>query len=180
MISAGVSPGPRGYVKSEGEQIYFESWGSGEAVVLTHGMGGNHAIWYQQIPALAAHYRVVTWDQRGFGRSTEVTGAIGPEPSVEDLATILDHLEIDRAHLVGQSMGGWPSLGFAIARPSRALSLVLADTIGGIFTKSIKQAFIDYGRDMAESPPPDQLPLGQHPAVGVQLAEEDQIGRAHG
>jgi pimeloyl-ACP methyl ester carboxylesterase len=173
MSPVSVLPGPRGFVESNGEQIYFECWGSGETVVLTHGMGGNHAIWYQQVPVMAAHFRVVTWDQRGFGRSTERTGAIGPEPSADDLGSILDHLEIDRAHLVGQSMGGWASLGFAIARPSRALSLVLADTIGGIFTESIRQAFLDYGRAMAESPAPDQLPLGKHPAVGVQLTEEN-------
>jgi len=171
--SAAVSAGPRGFVESEGEQIYFESWGSGETVVLSHGMGGNHAIWYQQVPVLAAHYRVVTWDQRGFGRSTDLTGNLGPEPSVVDLGRILDHLEIDSAHIVGQSMGGWGSLGFALAHPARTLSLVLADTIGGIFTATIRQTFLDYGRLIAASPPPDQLALGLHPAVGAQLADED-------
>lgn len=173
-MSASVIPaGPRGFVESDGEQIYFESWGSGEAVVLSHGLGGNHAIWYQQVPALAAHYLVVTWDQRGFGRSTIGTEAFGPEPSVNDMAVVLDHLEVESVHLVGQSMGGWASLGFALAYPERTNSLVLADTIGGIFTPAIRQALVDYGHLITASPPPDQLPLGQHPAVGVRLGEVD-------
>lgn len=90
-----------------------------------------------------------------------------------DLAGILEHLEIERVHLVGQSMGGWASLGFALAHPDRTASLVLADTIGGIFTPAIRQAFDDYAQLIAMSPPPDRLPLGFHPAVGTYLAEED-------
>lgn len=168
-----IPAGPRGFVESDGEQIYFESWGSGETVVLSHGMGGNHAIWYQQVPALAERFRVVTWDQRGFGRSTDLNDSSGPVASVGDLALILDWLEIDRTHLIGQSMGGWASLGFALTHPHRTLSLVLADTIGGIFTPTGRQAFLDYAEVIATSPPPDRLPLGYHPAVGAQLAETD-------
>ena len=74
-------------------------------MVLSRGSGGNHAVWYQQVPS--QKYRVVTWDQRGFGRSTDVNKHAGPGPAVEDLKTLLDHLGITRAHLVGQSMGGW-------------------------------------------------------------------------
>lgn len=168
-----IPAGPKGFVESDSEQVYFESWGSGETVVLSHGMGGNHAIWYQQVPALAEHYQVVTWDQRGFGRSTAASGEMGPGPSVGDIGRILDHLDVEQAHIVGQSMGGWASLGFALECPDRTSSLVLADTIAGIFTSRIRQAFMDYGEVIATSPPPDQLPLGSHPAVGGQLAEDD-------
>lgn len=173
MSNVFIPAGPRGFVESEGEQIYFESWGAGDTVVLTHGMGGNHAIWYQQVAALAADHQVIIWDQRGFGRSTNVTGRYGPEPSVRDVAAILNELEVERAHLVGQSMGGWASLGFALADPERARSLTLADTIGGIYTTKIRQSFLDYAEVIATSPPPSQLPLGAHPAVGGQLAAED-------
>jgi 3-oxoadipate enol-lactonase len=164
----------RGFIESDSEQIYFESWGDGaETVVLAHGMGGSHAVWYQQVPFLAQRYRVVTWDQRGFGRSTNNNGDIGPAPSVRDLQRLLDHLEIDRAHVVGQSMGGWPALGFTIAHPNRVISLTLADTIGGIFTPEIRQTLVEYELQIASGPPPDQLPLGEHPAVGGQLLNED-------
>lgn len=168
-----IPAGPRGFVESEGEQIYFESWGAGDTVVLTHGMGGNHVVWYQQVATLAADHHVVTWDQRGFGRSTSLTGRPGPETSVRDLAAVLDELDVERAHLVGQSMGGWASLGFALDESDRTISLTLADTIGGIFTPRIRQSFVDYAELIATSPPPSELPLGSHPAVGHQLAVED-------
>lgn len=164
----------RGFVDSDVERIYFECWGDGgEAVILGHGMGGNHAVWYQQVTFLAQRYRVVTWDQRGFGRSTSSSGAIGPIPSVDDMVCLLDHLQIDRAHIVGQSMGGWSALGFAIDHPERTISLVLADTTAGIFTPLIRKTLDDYGREIVAGPPPDKLPLGHHPAVGSQLLEED-------
>lgn len=173
MNQASIPAGPRGLVESDGEQIYFESWGEGETILFSHGMGGNHAIWYQQVPVFASRYRVVTWDQRGFGRSTGESGDIGPQPSVRDIEKILDHLGVERAHLVGQSMGGWATLGFAAAHPKKTHSVVLADTIGGIFTPDIKDAFEGYAELIASSPPPDSLPLGVHPAVGGQLADED-------
>lgn len=163
-----------GFVDSDTERIYFECWGdTGDAVILGHGMGGNHAVWYQQVAFLASDHRVVTWDQRGFGRSTRSSGDIGPVPSVRDMARLLDHLEIDRAHIVGQSMGGWSALGFAIDHPDRTISLVLADTTAGIFTPQIRQTFVEYGQEIVEGPPPDQLPLGGHPAVGSQLLDKD-------
>ena len=60
-----------GFVEHDGERIYFESVGAGDTVVLSHGAGGTHAVWYQQVVVLAQKYRVVTWDQREFGRSTD-------------------------------------------------------------------------------------------------------------
>ncbi|NOY56029.1 MAG: alpha/beta hydrolase [Actinobacteria bacterium] len=163
-----------GFIDSGTERIYFECWGDGdEAVILGHGMGGSHAVWYQQVAFLAPRYRVVTWDQRGFGRSTRITGDIGPVPSVGDMARLLDHLDIDRAHIVGQSMGGWSALGFAIDHPDRTISLVLADTTAGIFTPQIRRTLDDYGREIAAGPPTDRLALGLHPAIGSQLLDED-------
>ena len=162
----------RGFLNSDDERIYFESWGDGgEAIVFNHGMGGHHAVWYQQVAAFAEHYRVVTWDQRGFGRSTS-NGVIGPKPAVGDLERLLNKLEIDRTHIVGQSMGGWSALGFAIKHPHRTSSLVLADTTGGIFTAEIRRTLDEYGQGVASGPPPDAWPLGYHPAVGSQLQDE--------
>jgi pimeloyl-ACP methyl ester carboxylesterase len=163
-----------GLFDSDNERIYFECWGDAtETVILGHGLGGSHAVWYQQVASLVPRYRVVTWDQRGFGRSTAVSGDIGPVPAVRDLERLLDHLAIARAHVVGQSMGGWSALGFAIEHPERVLSLVLADTTAGIFTPQILQALTNYGLEMSKEPPVDQLPLGHHPAIGSQMLHED-------
>ncbi|MEK7794428.1 MAG: alpha/beta hydrolase, partial [Candidatus Hydrogenedentota bacterium] len=140
-----------------------------EAMIFSHGLGGNHAIWYQQVPVFAQDYRVVTWDQRGFGRSTNRMGKASPEAAARDLELLLNHLDIDKAHLIGQSMGGWCTVGFAAKHPERVRSIVLADTIGGIYTKEIEGLFDSYIQKAAQSPPPDKLPMGHHPALGIQL-----------
>ena len=127
-----------GFAVFGSEQIYYESSGSGEAVVLSHGAGGSHAIWMHQTPVLAEHYRVITWDQRGWGQSTDTVGLAGdPNTAVEDLRRLLDHLGVDKAHIIGQSMGGWVVVGFALRYPERTRSLTLANTYGGLTTEAM-------------------------------------------
>lgn len=110
--------------------LYFETHGEGPAIVFVHGVGGNHAAWFQQIPVFARSHRVVTYDQRGFGRSTD------PEQSsrsafATDLKALLDHLGLERVALVGQSMGGGTCVTFTQANPQRVAALVLSDTTQG-------------------------------------------------
>ena len=173
MGQAQIQRGPKGFFTSEGEQIYYESYGEGEVVILCHGFGGNHAIWYQQIPYLGQSYRVVTWDQRGFGRSSNEKEQSGPLAAVIDLKRLFDHLEIDQAHLIGQSMGGWAVLGLALRYPERVISLTLADTPAGISTPGIERAMEEVDRRSRTQSPPDQRPVGLHPAIGEQLAHQD-------
>jgi pimeloyl-ACP methyl ester carboxylesterase len=136
-------------------------------------MGGNHAIWYQQVPVFAAERRVVTWDQRGFGRSTNRAGEPTPSSAVADLRALLDALGVERAHVIGQSMGGWAAVGMALAHPERVRSLTVADSIGGIYTAAIEEQFDQYVAASAGRTPPDRLPLGEHPALGSSLARRD-------
>jgi len=162
-----------GFVETEGEQIYYEVTGTGPPVVLCHGLGGNHAIWYQQVPALSQEYQVITWDQRGFGRSTNENKKSSPMTAVRDLMALLDHLHIEKAHLIGQSMGGWAVMGFALEMPQRVITVTLADTIGGIYTREIGELFDAFIQHAMQSLPPDKLPITQHPAVGAELTESD-------
>jgi len=130
-----------GFVASAGERIYYEvvSADPGAApVVLCHGLGGNHASWWQQVGVLGHEFRVVTWDQRGFGNSTRRSGRFGPEAAVDDLVALVDHLGVDTAHVVGQSMGGWVAMGFALRSPARVASLTLTDTIAGAWTRDVE------------------------------------------
>jgi pimeloyl-ACP methyl ester carboxylesterase len=154
-----------GTCSSAGEDIAYELAGDGsEVVVLGHGLGGNHAAWFQQVPVLARRFRVLTWDQRGFGRSSNRAGDAGPPAAVDDLHVLLDHLGIERAHLVGQSMGGWCVVGFALRSPDRVRSLVVADSTGGIVNDTIMQALISAERrELAEGV------VGVHPAIGDGL-----------
>jgi 3-oxoadipate enol-lactonase len=159
-----------GTVASGGEEIYYESAGDGDAVVLCHGLGGNHAVWYQQVPVLAQTHRVVTWDQRGFGMSTNRANDAGPAAAVQDLTALLDHLSIDRAHVIGQSMGGWAVMGFATTSPGRVTSLVVCDSTAGVWTDAIGAIFA--GRERPAAPQPL---IGEHSAIGDSLRERDLV-----
>lgn len=135
----------RGTVTSAGEDIYWELTSTGSdddrpVVVLSHGAGGHHAVWYLQVPVLGEHFRVLTWDSRGFGNSTNRNEAPSADAAAADLAAVLDHLSVDRAHLIGQSMGGWHIAAFAIAHGSRVLSLTFADTVGSLWTDELREA----------------------------------------
>jgi 3-oxoadipate enol-lactonase len=159
-------------VDHDGESLYYEVTGdpSAPTVVLTHGAGGNHASWFQQVPALtAAGYRVVTWDSRGFGNSTCRAGAVGADIAAADLTAILDAVGAERVDLVGQSMGGWWVTAFTIAHPRRVQTLTLANTIGGLFTPELHGHF----RALLKAAPSDVARLGQHSAISAQLAIRD-------
>jgi 3-oxoadipate enol-lactonase len=117
--------------------LYYERTGSGPALVFLHGLGGNHLSWWQQVPYFMRHYECITVDQRSFGLSPDPEGLFN-RAHASDLARLLDHLKIDRAALVGQSMGGWTIVGCALEQPERIAAMVMADTPGGIFTPNMK------------------------------------------
>jgi 3-oxoadipate enol-lactonase len=162
-------------IAHDGESIYYEVAGANDArtVVLTHGAGGTHASWFQQVPALtAAGYRTVTWDSRGFGNSTCVSGTVGADIAAADLLAVLDAIGPAPAQpvdLVGQSMGGWWVTAFTIAHPERVRSLTLANTIGGLFTPELHAHF----RALMKAAPTDVVRLGRHSAISAQLATRD-------
>lgn len=168
-----------GFITRDEDRIYYEVSGDGdddkETIVFCHGLGGNHAIWYQQVAEFAPDYRVITWDQRGFGRSSgEATNALRPATAAADLAALLDHLGVESAHVVGQSMGGWTVLGLLLEHHERVKSLVLADTIGGIYTPEIRKKFLAYVAAARTTAPSDgNYPLGRHPAISAELVNRD-------
>jgi 3-oxoadipate enol-lactonase len=116
-------------VAAGGDQLWVEDTGGpGVPVVLLHPGIMDSTIWDALLPFLGAH-RVVRFDRRGFGRSPLATE---PFDAMTDLVTVLDHLGADRAHLVGNSMGGETSLALAVSRPERVASLsLLCPGIGG-------------------------------------------------
>ncbi len=122
-----------------GIDIHYQTYGEGDAIVFAHGAGGNLLSWWQQIPYFSQRYQCVTFDHRGFGHSADELEGPGSDSFVDDLAGLLDHLNVDRAHLVAQSMGGRTMLGFAVAHPQRTRSLVMADTVGGMDVEEVSE-----------------------------------------
>jgi 3-oxoadipate enol-lactonase len=118
-------------VQVNGIELYYEVHGDGPALVFAHGAGGNHLSWWQQVPVFSRRYCCVTFDHRGFGQSPDVPNGPGSQAFVQDLTGLLDHLKIERASLVAQSMGGRTCLGFTLEHPGRVQALVMADTTGG-------------------------------------------------
>ncbi len=166
----------KAFLANDGEQIYYETAGnpSGPVMVFAHGLGGNHISWYQQVAYFAPFCRVITWDQRGFGRTTNVTGKAGPQKAAADLAALVRHLDVGPVHVIGQSMGGWGSLGCTLQHPELVRSLVMADTIGGIHTERIAREYGEYSARVAAIPLDAVKPLDEHPALASDLGSRDR------
>ncbi|MEU0758069.1 alpha/beta hydrolase [Streptomyces microflavus] len=112
-----------------GGHLFFRTAGKGEALVLVHGFALDHRLWSGQFDHFQSGFRVVAYDCRGFGRSSLPTSSYSP---ADDLGSVLDHLGIAEAHLVGLSMGGRIAINFAIAHPERVSSLCLMGSdVGG-------------------------------------------------
>ena len=115
---------------------YWDTGGEGPAVVLLHAGTGSGASWGYQQPVLAkAGYRVVGYSRRGHFRSAE--GDPGnPGVASADLNELVDHLGIDKFHVLGLAAGGTVAIDYALSHPDRLLSLTLASTIMGVTDKS--------------------------------------------
>lgn len=117
--------GTRGFAEVNGTRLYYEIAGAGETIVLVHGFSVDTRMWDEQFDVLANNYRVVRYDMRGFGQSALPDGK-AYDPCV-DLLALIDFLSIDKASLVGLSLGGWVALDFVVAYPDRVKTLVCAD-----------------------------------------------------
>lgn len=120
------------YATADGSKVYYEVHGEGPAVVLVHGAGGHHAIWWQQIPHLRSRYSVVALDLPGFGNSGSDRDEYDAKEYPASILAVLDDAGIDRAALVGQSLGSPPSLSVAVSHPDRVAGVILAHSLGGI------------------------------------------------
>lgn len=114
-----------------GTTIAFEdSGGKGPVVILSHGFLMDHSMFRYQVEALKSAYRVITWDERGFG-GTVATGDFTYWDSANDVIGLMDHLGIESAVVGGMSQGGFLSLRVALTAPERVRALILIDTQSG-------------------------------------------------
>jgi pimeloyl-ACP methyl ester carboxylesterase len=116
-------------VRANGIDVYYEESGSGEPLLLIIGFGGDHQAWAFQVPALAERYRVVTFDNRGSGQSGAPDVAYTTRMMADDAVGLLDALGIERAHVLGVSMGGMIAQELALNHPRRVRSVQLHCTL---------------------------------------------------
>jgi pimeloyl-ACP methyl ester carboxylesterase len=112
-----------GFAEVNGTRLYYEVVGRGPAVVLVHGGLVDSRMWDDQMGPLSKRYRVVRYDLRGYGKSAAPDAKFSP---TEDLRALLDYLKIDKATLVGLSLGGMIAADFALEHPERVERLVLS------------------------------------------------------
>jgi pimeloyl-ACP methyl ester carboxylesterase len=117
-------------------QLYYELYGDGDqVVVLNNGVIASTATWAYQLPALTPHYRVLLYDMRGQGQSQKWSPGADDytwETHADDLAALLDALEIPSAHIGGISYGGELTLVFALRYPGRCRCLIVADAVSHV------------------------------------------------
>ena len=105
-------------------QLYYEETGAGELIVLMPGLGHDHTYFSKVVPGLSSLGRVIVFDPRGLGSSTESASGYSVEGWAEDVVQLIDHLGATRAHLVGSSLGVCVALQMALDYPEHVASLI--------------------------------------------------------
>jgi pimeloyl-ACP methyl ester carboxylesterase len=162
-----------GRLKRPFGNLYYEMTGGGPALLFAHGLGGNHLSWWQQVAHFAPHYTCVTFAHRGFAPSDPVDGGPNPADYASDLEALIDHLAFTDVRLVGQSMGGWTVLEYAIAHPTKVKALVLSSTSGTLDRRGCDPsggAEYDAWLADAEAKVAAALANAIHPAMGAVAA----------
>jgi pimeloyl-ACP methyl ester carboxylesterase len=111
-----------------GININYKVEGQGKSLVMIIGFSASRSGWASQIPFFRKHYRVITFDNRGVGKSDKPEGPYTTRMMADDTVKLLDYLNIQKAHILGASMGGMIAQELAIDYPDRTSKLVLACT----------------------------------------------------
>ncbi len=166
------------YIDAAGARLYCEETGSGYPIVFVHEFGSDYREWESQVRYFSRAYRCITYNARGYPPSDvpEDANQYGWEFAVDDIAAVMKGLAVDRAHVVGLSMGGYAALQFGLRYPERASAIVAAGAGSGSppsqrdawlkETPALARGFVERGMDaMAEE-------MGHHP-TRIQLKYKD-------
>lgn len=162
---------------ANGVQIYYETHGRGEPLVLIAGIGYGTWLWFKQIPALAPHYNVIIFDNRGAGRSDKPDEEYNVALLAQDAYELLRTLGVSRAHILGVSLGGFIAQQLALDHPELVRSLVLCSTsFGGpnmILPKGEVLQFMAFGAGK------ETLPYGLELAFSREYLQQHPHEIAH-
>ena len=146
------------YADINGQRIRYEdSGGDGPPVILGHGFLMDREMFAPQVEALSPEFRVITWDERGFGETVFDGEPFTYWDSAADCLALLDHLGIERAVVGGMSQGGFLSLRAALTAPQRVRALVLIDTQAGVEAPERLPAYRQMQQTWLQAGPVDDL-----------------------
>ena len=135
-----------GFAEINNSRIYYEIAGIGEPIVLIHGWSFDTRCWDNQFEIFSKEYRVLRYDLRGFGRSS-LPDSGQPYSHTEDLVSLLEYLNIKKAHIVGHSFGGKIAFDFVLTYPEKVISLILPDAAMDVPGLDVPQEVISWIRD---------------------------------
>jgi len=115
-------------LEAGGIEVSYEMLGEGASLVLIHGFTDNSTMWYNQVPVFAERYKVLAYDVRGHGKTRTPEGGFSMKLFADDVHALLRVLEIEKACVLGYSMGGRIALQFALEYPEMASGLVFANS----------------------------------------------------
>jgi pimeloyl-ACP methyl ester carboxylesterase len=141
-----------GSIKIGDDNLYYEGIGEGKTLVLIHAGFVDSGMWDDQWDALAQHYNLIRYDMRGYGKSDALKA---PADRRDDLRQLLDHLNIQRAALLGCSVGGEIALDFALEHPERVSALITVSAVPSGF--EMKGEPPRYMMDMMEAMQQDDV-----------------------
>ncbi len=130
------------YAQSSGAKLYYEETGNGHPIIFAHEFGSDLREWETQVRRFAREYRCITFNARGYPPSDvpEDDALYGQNHATDDIAAVLKHLKIEKAHVVGLSMGSFAALHFGMRYPQLATALVVAGCGSGA-PKSERETF---------------------------------------
>ncbi len=118
-------------IHANGIELYYESHGEGEPLVLIGGLGADTFLWFRQVPGLSQHFQVITFDNRGAGQSDKPEVPYTIPMFAADVAGLIQGIGLPRAHVLGASLGGLIAIEFALSCPDLLDRFVLASTSFG-------------------------------------------------
>ncbi|MGE3858157.1 MAG: alpha/beta fold hydrolase [Dehalococcoidia bacterium] len=169
------------HVAANGVNLYYEERGSGTPIVFVHEFAGDSASWHLQLRHFARRYRCIAYNARGYPPSEvpQDLASYSQDHAVGDLLGVLDGLGIERAHIVGLSMGGYATLHFGIRHPERCLSITVAGAGYGSGAED-REAYVKDIEATAERFKRDGMPVMSEVytrgPTRVQFIDKDPLG----